>query len=52
MNYNNLLLNYNYKKFLVTDMGIEHENINPDIRFKDWLFILKEKSENILDYLS
>lgn len=53
MNYNNLLLNYNYKKFLVTDKGItEHENINPDIRFKDWLFIPKEKSENILDYLS
>ena len=51
-NYNNLLSNYNYKKFLITDEGIEeHENINPNIKFKDWLFIPKEKSENILDYL-
>ena len=52
-NYNNLLSNYNYKKFLITDEGLmDHENINPNIKFKDWLFIPKEKSENVLEHLS
>ena len=52
-NYNNLLSNYNYKKFLITDKGLmDYENINPNIKFKDWLFIPKEKSENVLKHLS
>lgn len=52
LDYNYLLSNYNYNKYLVTDEGIiKYENINPNIKFKDWLFIPKEKSENIVDYL-
>lgn len=48
--YDTLLSNYHYKKFLITDMGlIAYEDISPNIRFKDWIFIPKEKLDNVFD---
>lgn len=50
--YNNLLSENNYNKYLITDGElILYEDIVPNIRFKDWLFIPKEQSEEVLSHL-
>ncbi len=51
--YDKLLSEYSYNKYLITDKGlILHEKIIPNIRFKDWLFIPKEKADKVISFLS
>tara|TARA_Y100001935_G_scaffold49844_1_gene41485 strand:+ start:5469 stop:6383 length:915 start_codon:yes stop_codon:yes gene_type:complete len=48
-NYCRTLSENNYMKYLITDNNIKsHDKIIPHERFKDWLFIPKEKSEDVL----
>ena len=51
--YDKLFIKNKSNKFLITDSGlIQYEEIKPNRRFKDWLFIPIEKSEIVRFFLS
>ena len=48
-NYCRILSENNYIKYLITDINIKlYDKIIPHEKFKDWLFIPKEKTEDVL----
>lgn len=53
INYDNLLSDYNYNKYLITDLDLVlYDNILPSTRFKDWLFIPRELTDDVISSLS
>ena len=42
-NYDKILGDYSYRKYLITDIGLKKfDRIRPDIRFKDWFFTAED----------